>query len=382
MDQILNETYLNFLTLPFNFMLNQILNYIRVSELSISVFIVTILCFLDYKNIRKTHFAKLFFLCLIFLQTSFIIYQHDFLGWAPEWLKLMNYIFFMSAGLLIVPSIYLFVLNQIGSIEKRKKYFFLYFPVILTVVSGIVNFLLDLPNVVLTVLVVVYFSTFLVQLVWVLLFVSKALKKHDQFLEITVSNKEGVSLNWLKPFLTCILLFCVLFLVSSSLLSGIYASLVELGGTGLLMFYFGFHVVALVHQKPVAIVENIEDSSIEKEALSNELNSFRLEKWREKILTKELYLDPDLTLKKLSLEIGIGPQTITRELVKNGTTFYKLINSMRVEKAVQILNNDESQELIIDYITEQVGFKTKTTFYKYFKEILGCTPHEYRNSKK
>ncbi|QSE96107.1 helix-turn-helix domain-containing protein [Fulvivirga lutea] len=59
------------------------------------------------------------------------------------------------------------------------------------------------------------------------------------------------------------------------------------------------------------------------------------------------------------------------------TTFTNLINRNRVEAFIELTNDDKLKHYNFVGIAQEAGFKTKSTFYKSFKEIKGCTPKEY-----
>ena len=56
---------------------------------------------------------------------------------------------------------------------------------------------------------------------------------------------------------------------------------------------------------------------------------------------------------------------------------YKLIRSIRLKRAAQLLQN---YQLSIVEITDMVGFNTPRYFTKCFKETFGILPSEYSNA--
>ena len=47
-----------------------------------------------------------------------------------------------------------------------------------------------------------------------------------------------------------------------------------------------------------------------------------------------------------------------------------------------MLNNNENSHLTLDAIGELCGFKSKSTFYQSFKEIIEKTPMQYKKELK
>ena len=58
-------------------------------------------------------------------------------------------------------------------------------------------------------------------------------------------------------------------------------------------------------------------------------------------------------------------------------TFYELVNEYRVEDFLQRIKENNHKEFTVVSIAFDVGFNSKSTFYKAFKEITNFTPTEY-----
>jgi AraC-like DNA-binding protein len=91
------------------------------------------------------------------------------------------------------------------------------------------------------------------------------------------------------------------------------------------------------------------------------------------------YLKSDLTLLQLADELGIShvflSQVINQNLHQN---FFDFINRYRVEEAKKILKSDRSRRSTILNVAFDVGFNSKSTFYKAFKKEMGITPVKFR----
>ncbi|WP_438423595.1 helix-turn-helix domain-containing protein [Aquimarina macrocephali] len=93
---------------------------------------------------------------------------------------------------------------------------------------------------------------------------------------------------------------------------------------------------------------------------------------------KKGYRRPELSLSILANEIN----TTTNKLswVLNNIykkTFYELVNEYRVEDFSQRIKKNDHKEFTVVSIAFDVGFNSKSTFYKAFKEITNFTPTEY-----
>jgi AraC-like DNA-binding protein len=60
--------------------------------------------------------------------------------------------------------------------------------------------------------------------------------------------------------------------------------------------------------------------------------------------------------------------------------FYTFVNRFRTDCAVSFIEQDK-KNLKIDALYRQAGFKSKSVFYKYFREKTGKTPQEYKAAK-
>lgn len=93
--------------------------------------------------------------------------------------------------------------------------------------------------------------------------------------------------------------------------------------------------------------------------------------------TRKSHLDAEFNLDKLSSDLHISKVKITQSLnVELKTNFYQYINSLRVEEAKRLI--DKKQDANFVTIGYESGFKNKSTFYKYFKQITGVTPSDYK----
>lgn len=99
--------------------------------------------------------------------------------------------------------------------------------------------------------------------------------------------------------------------------------------------------------------------------------------------TKEVYLDPELNLQKLSKEIGISPNVVSVVINKEfQKSFRNLINEYRVSKVKDRLKQAKTSNLTILGIAYECGFNSEASFYRIFKAVEGITPKEYVQSLK
>jgi AraC-like DNA-binding protein len=92
----------------------------------------------------------------------------------------------------------------------------------------------------------------------------------------------------------------------------------------------------------------------------------------------QLYLDPNLSLHKLATHISVAPNTISQTLNETlGESFFAYVNRWRVEAALPLIRT--SDQTVLD-IALEVGFNSKSAFYKAFRVRTGVTPVQYKAS--
>jgi AraC-like DNA-binding protein len=91
---------------------------------------------------------------------------------------------------------------------------------------------------------------------------------------------------------------------------------------------------------------------------------------------KELFLNPNLTVRDLAREIHVPSHQLSRilndNLQKNFTSF---VNEYRIDAACKMLAYQTN--FTIEAVGDEVGFNSKSTFFAAFKKIKGLTPNAY-----
>ena len=92
--------------------------------------------------------------------------------------------------------------------------------------------------------------------------------------------------------------------------------------------------------------------------------------------TKKLYLQPDLSVATLAMELGTN-RTYLSNLINQylRTTFTNYVNAYRVQYAKGLLLNTDDT---IEEIFQAAGFQSRTTFWRAFAHVEGCTPKDFR----
>lgn len=119
-----------------------------------------------------------------------------------------------------------------------------------------------------------------------------------------------------------------------------------------------------------------ENKTIDYESRFREL----WEKLDNLVVKQQLFRNYDLTLDLLSAQTSINKYQISEML--NGykhKSFYSYINEYRIEYFKHIVNKaiEKNEDINFLSLAYEAGFKSKSSFNRYFKEINGETPSEY-----
>ncbi|KZN61210.1 helix-turn-helix domain-containing protein [Pseudoalteromonas luteoviolacea] len=239
----------------------------------------------------------------------------------------------------------------------------------------------------------------LAQCVYTLFKVVHRLNQYRKTLKDVFSNHDKKELNWMNWLLfiaASVWLCSVVTVFSSSLFNhAVFNSNTEVLLSLLLLWcmtHFG------LQQKPaLAMLDtaSIKDIAIEpsntknnKYSPTNKYQRSALDKAQSaRIVIKinsameqdKLYLDPNLSLQKLSKHLNISPNYISQTLNETmSVSFFDFVNQWRIEAAKpKILANNNT---VLD-IALEVGFNARSSFYKAFKQTTGKTPSEFRKAQ-
>ncbi len=99
---------------------------------------------------------------------------------------------------------------------------------------------------------------------------------------------------------------------------------------------------------------------------------------KEVVEGEKLYLDPGLSRKQLAVRMDCSEVHISAVIGEGlGTTFYGYINRLRAEEARRMIDENRLESFTVEGLTREAGFKSKSTFYKAFREQTGMTPSDY-----
>lgn len=98
--------------------------------------------------------------------------------------------------------------------------------------------------------------------------------------------------------------------------------------------------------------------------------------------TNQGYLSTDFRLQDFAEELGMNKNLLSQIInTVYNQNFNQLLNNKRIDYVLDNLKNPEWTRLSLEGMGNNVGFKSRTTFNKAFKEKTGITPSEYISKK-
>lgn len=97
------------------------------------------------------------------------------------------------------------------------------------------------------------------------------------------------------------------------------------------------------------------------------------------MLNQKLYLQDKCTLDCVAELLKTNKTYLSKAINSVYKQSYSyIINSYRINEAIKMLCSTQYDYLSMEGIASAVGFSSKSTFYRIFKEITGLTPNEYK----
>lgn len=109
------------------------------------------------------------------------------------------------------------------------------------------------------------------------------------------------------------------------------------------------------------------------------LDELRLfDRIREVMEIDQLFLDPNLTLRKLSAQLDTNTKYLSQVINHHGgCNFLSFVNAYRIDKVKEYLAAGDFHQHTFFGIAQRCGFKNKSTFYKVFRDNTDLTPKAY-----
>ena len=214
----------------------------------------------------------------------------------------------------------------------------------------------------------------------------RRLRGYRMRLKDIYSNTHKRELRWIDWFIVLLMVLwgaAVLSLMGDNFGSGlpIPGEVVFAVAAVFLLFVVAFTSSGLpCRGEPIEILSEVSHARSDKKYARSALSDDYAKKIAARIegaMRKDaIYLEANLSLQKLSRHIGAPPNLVSQTLNEQiGSTFFDYVAHWRIEAAKpRILSGEES----VLTIAMEVGFNSRSTFYKAFKRETGMTPKAYR----
>ncbi|MEP1096209.1 MAG: helix-turn-helix domain-containing protein, partial [Cyclobacteriaceae bacterium] len=140
----------------------------------------------------------------------------------------------------------------------------------------------------------------------------------------------------------------------------------------LLTFILGYYAIInpeLFRVKPRSHSSNSSDSP-EISKIKEDLTALMTD--------DQLYLDPELSLAAVASKLSARKEIVSRVINQEmSSSFYRFVNEYRVQEFKRLVGKENTKHITHLGLAFEAGFKSKTTFYKAFKDVTGGTPSEF-----
>ncbi len=231
--------------------------------------------------------------------------------------------------------------------------------------------------------------TFTLVLIWIVVSCAYlagtivALRRHRRRLKAFYSNTEQYELRWIDGFLVSLMALwavAAIALAGDNLGAGVIVS--EIGAFAATVPVLLLLITVSLAASPdgEAGVDLIDLSEPPARYMRSALSADRARQIARRIeaaMTREqVYLDANLSLQKLSRLVGAPPNHVSQTLNEHlHTAFFDYVARWRIEAAKPLLVEGGKSVLAIAL---EVGFNSRSTFYKAFKRETGLTPKAYQ----
>ncbi len=232
----------------------------------------------------------------------------------------------------------------------------------------------------------VFMAAHVFQTVAYVLVSHKFISKREEDLKRISSDVFAVKkLDWLRSFSFYFSIYLLLYLVLVGVLTFANSFQIQIDYTMLFITSFSLYsigYVAISHPEIFKGTKEIEATESFENNIAPPKNGNKFPELKEKLLnymeTNKPYLKSDLKLSELADSLSVPYYQLSQLINKEfSVNFYDFINKYRVEEAKKLLIEDARNYKILA-IAFEVGFNSKATFNRVFKNVTDLTPSEFK----
>jgi len=317
--------------------------------------------FLQIQEKYKTTSNK--FLALLLLVLSFRVGKSVFLEFADT-LELW-FIFIGLAAIMIIGPLFLFYIKSLinSEFKLKVKHYLHFIPVLCGIAFSIwtnTRSIFAIPKIVLIVAFLSYYVHFLLYLI----FCYRLIRKN---------RNSGLNAN---SYSLLLLLFYSLLAVWLVYVLNLFDEFIPYIIGPILYTVLAYAISLIVVKKGY-----LNTAKYKTTAVSKDLIDEVWQKVKSLVIDQKQYKDGDLTLKSLSKQLNVTPQTLSMVInQKNQTNFNTFINKYRIEESINLFKDEKYKDYTIASLSYEAGFNSISSFNNAFKLYTNSTPLAYRKS--
>lgn len=211
------------------------------------------------------------------------------------------------------------------------------------------------------------------------------LKQYSSYITDQFSDLERINLNWLRYLVLGIgVIWIAVFFGNDFFIFTILDLFI------LFLGYFGVKQVGIFTNNTMTVQLVSTNSSVVGVDMVVEKPKYQSSTADEALLLKihqdllrlmdqeKLYKDPELNLNDLAQRLDVNPNTLSQVInsIEN-KNFFDYINEQRIAEFIEIVVLPENRKFTLLSLAFEVGFNSKTSFNRNFKNITGQTPTAY-----
>jgi len=227
----------------------------------------------------------------------------------------------------------------------------------------------------------IYLLTLLSGVVYVIFSLS-LLKKYSAYISDQFSDLERINLNWLRYLILGIGLTWISVFFGNDISTFTIIDLFIL-----FIGYFGVKQVGIFTNNNTSsqtIAGSVEEKATEKaiekvkyqRSTADETLLLKIHQDLLALMQQEkLYKDPELSLNELAQRLNVNPNTLSQVINSlENKNFFDYINEQRIAEFLEIVALPENSRFTLLSLAFEVGFNSKTSFNRNFKNTTGQTP--------
>ena len=235
-----------------------------------------------------------------------------------------------------------------------------------------------------------YLALILPSLIYYIITVFFLLLKHEKNLENHFSSKpKEITLNWVKYIMFALMISSVaeviILVVLGTTLHMSHDTVftyyfLNVGTLGYFILLFGIQQPILFGNKGMPVsTDDAKSNKYTKSVLSKNKMTEYAEIVMQYLSDRKPYLNPEYNLETMAKDLDIHKSHISQTINEiNKKNFYQLINEFRVEEFKALINHPKYQHYSFLGLAYEVGFNSKASFNRIFKETTGMTPTDYK----